>query len=169
MPRGISKARELGLGPSENTQKLLDAMAQLQERIDAEKVKDRARVLLISFAHKHELTAQDLRAAARVIGDRYVGDAPVLSKKLSGNKAKAKALGAKIREARIAKGLKGTELNKLVGAKGTAASSQWEKGMIPSRQEYRDGLIRHLGLPKTFFDDAPPTSNRGRPNGHVAA
>lgn len=159
MPRGIPNTPKLATTSSENTKRLLEAMAELQARIDAERAKDRARVMLVHFAQKHELNAQDLRAAARTLGDRKVGDAPAVSKNF--NRAKAKALGAKLREARLAKELTGAQLNKLVGAKGTAAALQWEKGMLPSLQLYRDGLIHHLGLPKDFFADAPPPNMRG--------
>jgi hypothetical protein len=161
MPRGIpnNSIRAGGrLGPSENTQKLLDAMADLKARLEAEKRKDTARILLLRFAAKHSLTANDLREAARRIGDRKIGAAPVVSHNIG--TAKKLALGRKLKAAREAKGIPGTHLGKLVGAKSTAAVTQWEHGRLPSLQKYRDALIKHLDLPADFFAEAGPVNSK---------
>jgi hypothetical protein len=161
MPRGYPKSGKrtprapghtLPAGPaSEQTQRLIAALQEIEDRLAVEKRKDKARAMLLTFAQKYDLTAADLREAARLVGAREKGDAPVVSHNIG--KAKRKALGQKIREARVAKGLAGTELGKMVGAKGTAAVAQWEKGMLPTLPKYRAGLVKTLDLPKDFFDE----------------
>jgi DNA-binding XRE family transcriptional regulator len=138
---------------SEQTKNLLASMAELEERLAVLKRKDSAMSKLVTFVKKNDLSPADLREVARRLGEREVGDAPVTSQHIG--KAKRIALGRKIKEAREAKGLQGTQLGKMVGAKGTAAVAQWEKGMIPSLPKYRSALIRVLGLPKNFFADMP--------------
>jgi hypothetical protein len=169
MPTGIPKSGKrkprapgytLKAGPASNqTQRLLEALAEIEERLAVERRKDKARAALLTFANRHLLTASDLRDAAKLLGAREVGGAPVFSPNLG--KAKRAALGRKIREARVAKGLQAVQLGKMIGAKGTAAVAQWEGGMMPSLPKYRDGLIKHLGLPKDFFAEIGP----GRSNG----
>jgi len=159
MPKGVPangkrKPRPPGstlpAGPaSTQTQRLIEALQEIEERLAVERAKDKARAALVTFCHKHGLSAGDLRDAAKQLGAREVGGAPVFSPNLA--KAKRLALGRKIREARVAKGLQAVQLGKLIGAKGTAAVAQWEGGMVPSLPKYRDGLIKHLGLPKDFF------------------
>ena len=138
---------------STQTQQLLDVLADIEERIAVQRAKDAAIAKLVKFIEAHNLTAADLRDVAKQLSDRKVGGAPVQSQHLA--KAKKAALGRKIKEARVAKGLKGVQLAKLVGAKGTAAVAQWEGGSIPSLPKYRTALIKHLALPKDFFADAP--------------
>jgi hypothetical protein len=158
MPKGIPKngkrqprlGHTLPAGPaSGQTQALIEHLQEIEERLALSRAKDKARAGLVAYAHKYGLTAGDLRDAAKLLGAREVGDAPVFSPNLG--KAKKLALGRKIREARVAKGLQAVQLGKLIGAKGTAAVAQWEGGMMPSLPRYRDGLIKHLGLPKDFF------------------
>ena len=164
MPRGTPAGT-----PSEKTKRLLDAKAEIEEALALERKRDTGRALLLRFVAKHQLTASDLRDAAKTLGGRKVGDAPVVSQHLG--RAKKVALGRKLREARVAKGLMGQQLCKLVGAKSTGATSQWESGMLPFKQKYRDGLIKHLDLPKDFFNDMPPPNERGqrrKTNGHAA-
>lgn len=163
MPRGTPAGAQ-----SAQTQRLLDALAEIEERLKIERKRDTGRALLLRFVAKHQLTAADLRNAAKALVDRKVGDAPVVSKNIG--KSQKLAVARKLREARVAKGLKGTQLGKMIGAKGTAAVAQWEKGLIPSKQQYRDGLIKHLDLPKDFFDAMPPSNQRGlrrKANGHA--
>jgi hypothetical protein len=158
MPKGVPKngkrqprlGATLPSGPaSSQTQALIDHLQEIEERLAISRAKDKARAGLVAYAHKYGLTASDLRDAAKLVGAREVGDAPVFSPNLG--KAKRLALGRKIREARVAKGLQAVQLGKLIGAKGTAAVAQWEGGMVPSLPKYRDGLIKHLDLPKDFF------------------
>jgi hypothetical protein len=171
MPRGIPKSGKrtpraagytLKAGPaSTQTQRLVEALQEIEERLAVERAKDKARAGLLAFAHKYGLTAGDLRDAAKLLGAREVGDAPVFSPNLG--KAKRAALGRKIREARVAKGLQAVQLGKMIGAKGTAAVAQWEGGMIPTIPKYRAGLIKHLGLPKDFFAEVPGRLNGAHP------
>ena len=163
MPRGTPAG-----SPSEQTQRLLDALAEIEGRLKLERKRDAGRALLRRFVEKHQLTATDLREAAKLLADRKVGDTPAVSKNIG--KSKKLALGRKLKQARVAKGLTSTGLGKTLGCKGTAAVYQWENGMVPSAQKYRDGLIKHLDLPKDFFDDMPLANQRGtrRANGHAA-
>jgi len=163
MPRGYPKHRTGAM--SEQTQKLMAALQEIEDRLAAERRKDRARAMLVSFAEKHDLSSADLREAARLVGAREKGDAPAISQNFA--KAKARQLGVQIREARIAKGLAALQLVKLIGAKGTGAVSAWESGMVPTKAKYREGLIKHLGLPKNFFAGAPPPNKRGGVPGHL--
>lgn len=149
MPRGIPNHR--GVGPSENTQRLLESMRELEQRLAVERAKDRARGLLLAFAQKHGLSAIDLRNAARLLADRKIGDTPVVSKHSS--------LGAKLRAAREAKGLSQPDVNKKLGV-ASGAMSHWENNRGPKLPRYRSGLIKLLDLPKNFFDEA-------KPNGHA--
>jgi hypothetical protein len=149
----------------------MEALQDIEDRLAEERRKDRARLLLVRFVENHGLTAADLREAAKRVAAREVGDEPVTSKNFG--KAKARALGRKIREAREAKELTGLGLGKLLGAKGTSAVAMWERGMLPTMQKYRDGLIKHLNLPKDFFAEAGPPTMRGaahkpRANGTAA-
>jgi hypothetical protein len=154
MPKGIPASK-----PSEQTQRLLEALADIEERLASERRKDQARVLLVRFVERHGLTAADLREAARSVAAREVGDAPVLSSHLG--RAKRLALGREIRKARVAKGIAGTQLGKMIGAKSSGAVAMWERGGLPSMSKYRDGLIKHLDLPKDFFAEMP-TNKRGQ-------
>lgn len=156
MPRGIpknGKRKSRGLvlkGPvSSQTQALLEHMAEMEERLAVLRAKDKARAGLLAYCRKYGLEATDLREAAKLIGARATGDAPVMSLNLG--KAKRMALGRRLKEARTAKGLQAVQLGKMIGAKGTAAVAQWEGGMVPSLPKYREGLIKHLDLPKDFF------------------
>jgi hypothetical protein len=138
---------------SEQTQNLLASMAELEERLAVLKRRDAAMSKLLTFVENHDLSAADLREVAKRIGARAKGGEAVTSKHIG--KAKKIALGRRLKEARKAKGLMGTELGKMIGAKGTAAVAQWEGGMIPSLPKYRTALIKHLDLPKDFFADIP--------------
>jgi len=169
MPRGYPNPK----GPiSEQTQRLMQALHELEERVAVEKAKDRARASLLLFAHKHDLTAADLREAARAMSKREKGDAPAISQNFTA--AKGKQLGKQIAQARKAKGLSGLKLGKMVGAKGTGAVAAWERGSVPANPNYRAGLIKHLDLPKDFFKDARPPSvlhgaaPKARANGSAA-
>lgn len=140
-------------GPaSSQTERLIEALQDIEERLAVEKRKDKARAMLLTYAAKYDLTAGDLREAAKLLGARETGGAPVTSLHVA--KSKRLALGRKLKEAREAKGLMATELGKIIGAKGTAAVAQWERGQLPSLPKYRDGLIKQLGLPKDFFAEA---------------
>jgi hypothetical protein len=169
MPRGIPKSGKRhstlkAAPPGSQTQRLIEALQEIEERLAVERAKDKARAALLAFVHKHGLSAADLRDAAKIVGARATGDEPVTSLHLG--KAKRIALGRRLKEARVAKGLQGTQLGKLVGAKGTAAVVQWESGMIPTMPKYRAALIKHLGLPKDFFAEVPGRANAA--NGHAA-
>jgi hypothetical protein len=166
MPRGYPKHREAGgLGPSENTQRLLDSIRELEQRLAAERAKDRARALLVAFAQKHNLSAIDLRNAARLVGDRKVGDAPVvaLSMRKSGLRpdkskpAKGK-VGKAIRAARIKLGLTDRSLADHLGCH-VSVVNRWQRGGEVAEQ-FRPSLIEALKLPKETF---PALSN-----GHAA-
>jgi hypothetical protein len=169
MPTGIPKSGKrkprapgytLKPGPaSTQTQRLIEALQEIEERLAIERAKDKARAGLLAYCHKYGLSAGDLRDVAKTLGARETGDAPVLSPNLK--KAKRQALGRKLRTAREAKGLNGKELGQLIGAKGTAAVAQWERGMLPMLPKYREGLIKHLALPKDFFAEI----GTGRANG----
>lgn len=179
-PRGMGK-RAIGytLKPgtaSEQTQRLMEALADIEHRLQVEKTKDKARSALLAYAEKYGLTAADFREVAKLIGAREVGDKPVTSQNIS--TAKKMAVARKIKEARLAKGLTATEMSKRVGAKGTAAGSQWEHGMLPSLPKYRAALIKVLDLPANIFDEVGPPNNRGinskakrkaKANGHAHA
>lgn len=154
MPRGTPQGK-----PSEQTQRLLDALADIEDRLRLERKRDAGRAMLTRFVAKHQLTASDLRDAAKQMVARTVGDAPVVTRHLA--HGKKLALGRRLRAAREAKGIPSTHLGKLIGAKGTAAVNQWESGMLPTLQKYRDALSKHLELPKDFWDDAAPTTKRG--------
>jgi DNA-binding transcriptional regulator YiaG len=168
MPKGIPASK-----PSEQTQRLLEALADIEERLAAERRKDQARVLLVRFVERHGLTAADLREAAKNVAAREVGDAPVLSSHLG--RAKRIAFGREIRKARQAKGFSGTQLGKMVGAKSSGAVAMWERGGLPTMSKYRAGLIKHLELPKDFFAEVPTNKrgqhgqqSRGKANGAAA-
>lgn len=167
MPRGIPKYREMGTGPSSNTQRLLEAMAELQARIDAERAKDRARALLLAFCAKHALTAHDLREAAKQLGDRKVGDVPVFSKQLPqrGRKgfrpdkmkpAKGK-VGKAIRAARLKAKLTDRDIGDRIGI-ATSQVQRWQQGVeVP--EHLRAPLADVLKLPKGTF--AEPAKANG--------
>jgi DNA-binding transcriptional regulator YiaG len=170
MPRGIPNSghRSKGLGPSDNTQRLLDMRRELDERIEAERRKDRARVLLVSFAQKHNLSAVDLRNAAKMLGDRHVGDAPVVSLSmrksvLRPDKAKpAKGkIGKAIRAARIKAALTDRSLAEHLGLH-VSVVNKWQRGGEVAEQ-HRGPLIEALKLPKGLFPAAQALSN-----GHAA-
>ena len=157
MPTGIPKAKMVG-AQSEQTRRLIEALQDIEDRLAAERRKDSARLKLLAFAKKHDLSAADLRAAATLLGAREKGTDPVMSTNFTS--AKRKAMGRKLREARKAKGIASTKLGALVGAKSSGAVSQWEKGTPPGSEKYRAGLIKHLDLPKDFFAEFA-TTNRG--------
>jgi DNA-binding transcriptional regulator YiaG len=167
MPRGIPKHREAGLGPSENTQRLLESMRELEQRLAIERAKDRARALLVSFAQKHNLSATDLRNAAKLLGDRKVGDAPVISlsmrkSALRPDKAKpAKGkVGKAIRAARIKAALTDRSLAEHLGLH-VSVVNKWQRGGEVAEQ-HRGPLIEALKLPKGLFPTAALS------NGHAA-
>lgn len=159
MPTGIPKSgkRQRRIGytlppgpPSTQTQRLLEALHDIEQRLAVQRAKDKARNGLLKYAAKYDLTAQDLRDAAKQL-DRTKGDGTsVVSRNLT--KAQRLHLGRQLRKAREAKGLHGTELGKMVGAKGTAAVAQWERGMLPTLPKYRTALVKTLDLPADFFD-----------------
>lgn len=166
MPTGYPKSRALGLGPSENTQRLMASMKELAARIAAERRKDKARVLLVSFALKHNLSAADLRHAATVLADRKVGDAPVMSlamgRKSSPRADKSKPakgrIGKAIRAARMKAGLTDEQLGQRLGVSKTPVNVWQSKGR-PVPEHLQAKLIEVLKLPKGLF----------RPNGHAEA
>lgn len=175
MPRGIPKYREAGLGPSENTKRLIEAMRDLEERIAAEKAKDRARALLLQFAQKHNLSAIDLRNAARVLADRQVAGQPIYTKNskhvASGQPGKVKThalkpakgkVGKAIRAARLKLDLSDSAVGDRLGCHSSLVSSWQSKGAaVPAR--FQDKLVEVLKLPKGTFPKATPLSN-----GHAA-
>jgi hypothetical protein len=167
MPRGIPKAREFGF-ENTNTQRLIEAMNELQQRIAVERAKDRARALLIGFAHKHNLTAIDLRNAAKILGDRKVGDAPVVAlvtRKSSLRPDKSKPakgkVGKAIRAARIKAGLTDRQIADRVGVHVSAVNA-WQMKQKPVREAARGPLIDLLKLPKDLFGPS-------NANGHAEA
>jgi DNA-binding transcriptional regulator YiaG len=168
MPRGIPKHREAGLGPSENTQRLLESMRELEQRIAVERAKDRARALLLAFAQKHNLSAIDLRNAARLLADRKIGDAPVvaLSMRKSGLRpdkskpAKGK-VGKAIRAARIKAGLTDRAIADRLGVHVSAVNA-WQIQGREVREHLREPLIELLKLPKGSFPA------KALSNGHAA-
>jgi len=169
MPRGYPTAgrRAAGLGPSENTQRLLDSMRELEQRLAVERAKDRARALLVSFAQKHNLSAIDLRNAAKMLGDRHVGDAPVVSLSmrksvLRPDKAKpAKGkIGKAIRAARIKAALTDRSLAEHLGLH-VSVVNKWQRGGEVAEQ-HRGPLIEALKLPKALFPA------QALSNGHAA-
>lgn len=147
MPKGIPKIPRVG--PSEETQRLLDAMAEIEGRLAEMRRKDKARGALVAFAHKHGLAASDLREAAKLVGAREVGDHPVLS-----NNAPAAfklARGQRLKAAREAKGLSGLAAGRKVGA-GHSSFHQWEKTGGPRNPKTRAAIAKLLDLPKDFWD-----------------
>jgi DNA-binding XRE family transcriptional regulator len=163
MPRGIPKSgvrkQRLQVRPSREMTKLQAQMEELNERLVAIKERDKALAKIVSIAREFGLSPSDMREAATQLGSREVGDAPVLSENIAF--AKRLALGQKLKAARKAKGLTTTVLCKAVGASSTGAISLWERGQVPSKAKYREGLIKQLGLPKDFFAEAGPTTLRG--------
>jgi len=163
MPRGITKYREAGLGPSENTKRLIEAMRDLEERIAAEKAKDRARALLLQFAQKNHLTAVDLRNAARVLADRKVGDAPIQTKnsrrvaagqpgkiKMHALKTPKGKVGKAIRRARIKLKISDAAIGEAIGCHPSLVG-KWQRGIdgVPAR--FHERLTEVLKLPKGTF------------------
>lgn len=167
MPTGIPKYKSAGLGPSENTQRLLDSIREMEQRLAAEKAKDRARALLVHFAQKHGLSAIDLRNAARLLADRKIGDAPVFSNNAGHGKVKTAVLGpAKgkigkaIREARLKLDLSDRAVGSALGCDGSLVG-RWQRGLGDVPPKYRDRLVEVLKLPKATFPKALA-------NGHAA-
>jgi hypothetical protein len=173
MPTGIPKYKIDGLGPSQNTQRLLDSMRDLEERLAAEKRKDRARALLVHFAQKHGLDATDLRTAAKLVGDRKVGDAPVYTKRGPGpghgkvktaqlGPAKTK-IGKAIRKARVKLDLSDRAVGAAIGCDGTLVG-RWQRGIDRVPERYYDKLVEVVKLPKTTF----PAPAKALSNGAAA-
>jgi DNA-binding transcriptional regulator YiaG len=168
MPRGYPNKQREGLGPSENTQRLLESMRELEQRLAVERAKDRARALLVSFAQKHNLSAVDLRNAAKLLGDRKVGDAPVIALAMrksalrpdKSKPAKGK-VGKAIRAARIKLALTDRSLAEHLGLH-VRVVNKWQRGGEVAEQ-HRGPLIEALKLPKSLFPSATPLSN-----GHAA-
>jgi len=141
MPRGIPKALE---GASQRT-------IELQQALAASQALDRARSLLITFAQKHQLTAGDLRMAAKVLATRKVGDAPVMSKRRklrtsTLRPAKGK-IGKAIRAARLKANMTDEQVGAQIGAHASAVQ-KWQLGIYPVPERYHAGLLRVLKLPK---------------------
>lgn len=170
MPRGYpNKPRQGGLGPSESTQRLLESMRELEQRLAVERAKDRARALLLSFAQKHNLSAIDLRNAARLLGDRKVGDAPVVALSMrksalrpdKARPAKGK-VGKAIRAARIKAGLTDRSLGEHLGLH-VSVVNRWQRGGEVA-EHHRGPLLEALKLPKGLF----PSPAKALSNGHAA-
>lgn len=165
MPRGIPNApRPNGLGPSENTKRLLAAMADIEARLAAERNHDRCRGKLALFLERNpQITAEDLRAAAKMVGARKKGDAPVMSKQAHHGKpnlalmapAKGK-LGKAIRAARLKEGLTLDELGQRVGATASIVAG-WERKGTPPKPAVHAALLDHLKLPKGLLPNGPVT------------
>jgi hypothetical protein len=160
MPRGIpnSGVRAKGLGPSGNIQRLIDMRRELDERIDVERAKDRARALLLAFAQKHGLSAIDLRNAAKLLGDRQVGDAPVVTK-VNASRGKIKRhmlkppkgkVGKAIRAARLKLDMASTTVGDAIGCVASLIS-KWELGVDPVPARFHEPLMKVLKLPKGTF------------------
>lgn len=153
MPRGIPNApRPDGLGPSENTKRLIQAMQDLQDRIDSERRRDRGRNLLMGFIQKHALQAEDLRQAAKVMSQRKKGAEPVLSvhkpKKLPTPKVAAKGkLGKAIRAGRTKLGMSTNDVGLRIGVSGGSVSA-WEVGRRVPPKQHHAALLDLLKLPK---------------------
>lgn len=177
MPKGIpnNSLRAGGLGPSENTQRLIEAMQGLKARLAAEKRKDTSRALLLQFASKHNLTALDLRAAARVLADRKVSGQPVYSKNSarvsSGRPGLIKAsllkpakgkIGKAIRKARLKLNMSGKAVADQIGCSGSMIG-KIEMGInhVPARM--MEKMTEVLKLPKGTFPPQP------KANGHAEA
>lgn len=176
MPRGIPNARLTGLGPSENTQRLLDAMRELEERIAVEKAKDKARALLLQFAAKHSLSAIDLRNAAKLLADRQVAGEPVFTKNSkrvsSGQPGKIKMhalgkpkgkVGKAIRKARLKLDMSDKAVGDAIGCHSSQVG-RWQRGedAVPAR--FQEPLSNVLKLPKGTF----PTPVKAMTNGAAA-
>ena len=157
MPKGIPN--KLRHAPSEQTQRLLEAMQEIEARLAEERRKDRARSLLVAFVHKHGLAAADLREAAKQVGAREVGDHPVLSKNIPDKLAR----GRRLKAAREAKELRGADVMRRLGMDaGSGAISQWERGGRPQDAKVRAKLCTLLDLPKDFWD-APAGNGTAAP------
>jgi DNA-binding transcriptional regulator YiaG len=159
MPRGYPKAS--GLGPSDSTKRIEDTIRDLEEQLAAARAKDRARALLLTFAQKHELSAVDLRNAAKLLAARKVGDAPVVSlvqrkSTLRPDKAKpAKGkVGKAIRAGRIKASLTDRSLATQLGCH-VSVVNRWQRGGEVA-EHFRPRLIELLKLPKSTF---PPLGN----------
>jgi hypothetical protein len=173
LPTVIPKYKNAGLGPSDNTQRLLDSMRELEQRLAVEKAKDRARALLLHFAEKHNLGANDLRMAAKLLGDRKVGDAPIFTKRGPGpghgkvktaqlGPAKTK-IGKAIRKARVKLDLSDRAVGAAIGCDGTLVG-RWQRGIDRVPERYYDKLVEVLKLPKTTF----PAPAKALSNGAAA-
>lgn len=152
MPTGIPKTPRAGT--SEHIQQLLDMQRDLSERIAAERRKEKARTLLLQFCHNHGLTALDLRNTAKVLGDRHVSDAPVMTKqrKRVGNHlmkpAKGK-VGKAIRAARMKANLSNREVGERVGVH-SGLVGKWENGGAVA-EKHQARLLSVLKLPKDLL------------------
>lgn len=152
MPKGIPNVPRVGA--SEQTQRLLEAMREIEGRLAEMRRRDKARASLVAFARKHGLDAADLREAAKLVGAREVGSHPVLSNNVSDKRAR----GAKLRAAREAKGLSGAEAGRKVGGSHTSFH-QWENGGEPRDAKTRSAVVKLLDLPKDFFDKPKSKAN----------
>jgi DNA-binding transcriptional regulator YiaG len=148
-----------GLGPSSNTKLLLEKMAELQARLDAEKIHDKQRAQLVAFVAKRPyLTTDDLKAVAKSMGrDRGTG-VPVATKAKRGNillgahmlkPAKGK-VGKAIRAARLKAQLSDDEVGQKIGISGATVSA-WQKGKNVTPR-LRDRLTEVLSLPKGLLN-----------------
>jgi DNA-binding transcriptional regulator YiaG len=148
-----------GLGPSSNTAKLLQMMAELQDRLDAEKAHDKYRTQLAAFVAKRpQLTPDDLKAVAKSMGrDRGTG-VPVATKAKRSNilqgahmlkPAKGK-VGKAIRAARLKANLSDIDVGLQVGISGATVSS-WQKGR-PVTPHLREQVTELLKLPKGLLN-----------------
>lgn len=163
MPKGYRSSNLAGLGPSDNTQRLIEAMQDIEARLVAERRKDRGRLALVTFCDKHGLLADDLRRVAKLMSSRKVGSEPVQSKVAAKRKvlpqpkvpAKGK-VGKAIRAARTKLGMSAEDVGQRIGLSG-ATIAAWEIGKRQPGAEYHGALMAALKLPKGVLS-----------NGHAA-
>lgn len=161
MPTGVYKrqpGKRYGRGvittsSSSNTDKIREAMAELEQRLLIEQHKDKGRAKILATAEECGLEPRDLSALAKQLGARPKADRPVISSKLI--PARRAHLSRKMTEAMAAKGLRQTDLCKLL-KRSSSNVSQWLSGVTLPSAEVQPKLIKALDLPKDFFVEAKP-------------
>jgi DNA-binding XRE family transcriptional regulator len=150
MPTGYPSK---GLSPA--LQKLADARREIDQRMKAERRREKSLTLLVSLARRRGLTAADLRAAARDL-DRKKGTAPVATGKKWVPKPRVAAkgkVGKAIRAARIKEGWTHDDVGVRLGVSGATVSA-WEVGTRQPAEEYHPGLLKNLKLPKDLLKNS---------------
>jgi DNA-binding transcriptional regulator YiaG len=140
--------------PSETTRHIEQQIAELNERLTAEREHDTMRALLRQFvAERPALTRRDLLIVAAEL--RPKRDAkPVKTRKATGyteSKVEAKGkIGKAIRAGRKAKNLSSSGLARLMGI-GDSTPSNWEAGRTFPSKEKAARLAKLFGQPETAF------------------